>query len=109
MPSDIFAKKSIGVRNTILKLNSIQCEEHCRWQEVSELAGCSVPWMPTTNLPECNNYTAMRTIIIEYLKYSVSTACSLKCAKSCHTTQFSAFIVRLYPIPPFFLLHVIFF
>jgi hypothetical protein len=100
---------SIVLCNAILKLNFVQCEEHCRWLEVSELAGCSVPWMPTTNLPECNNYTSMRTIIIEYLKYSVSTACSLKCAKSCHTTQFSAFIVGILKFHPFILLNVIFF
>ncbi|XP_059468817.1 acid-sensing ion channel 2-like [Neocloeon triangulifer] len=74
--------------------SATNCVERCRWQEIADKAGCSVPWMPGVGYPECNNYTAMRTVMVEYRKNTVSEQCSEQCGKPCHITQYSAFLVN---------------
>ncbi|XP_065350354.1 acid-sensing ion channel 4-like [Cloeon dipterum] len=76
------------------KYSSANCEERCRWREIEAKSACSVPWMPGSDLPECNNYTSLLPVIVEYLKFNTSNECSAQCPKPCHITQFNTFIVN---------------
>lgn len=48
--------------------SAVQCEEKCFWRQSTEGTKCRGPWMPGLNLPLCNNYTDMKSLIINYKK-----------------------------------------
>lgn len=51
--------------------SAIQCEEICFWQHTTKEIGCRGPWMTGLPLPVCNNYTAMKELIVKYEKWVI--------------------------------------
>ncbi|KAJ2948852.1 hypothetical protein O0L34_g5778 [Tuta absoluta] len=71
--------------------NTNNCTAMHVWDLVGQAAGCSGPWMVTSRLPRCANYSSMRNLIVAYMdKYNRHN--TVFCPRICRAYLYNAFV-----------------
>ncbi|XP_030030448.2 uncharacterized protein LOC115447497 [Manduca sexta] len=66
------------------------CTAQCVWDKVGKETGCSGPWM-VSDLPRCDNFTGMRTLIASYLTSYMDHKCS-ECPRFCRSYLYNGYV-----------------
>ncbi|XP_028032733.1 degenerin-like protein asic-1 [Bombyx mandarina] len=66
------------------------CTAQFVWDETGAEAGCSGPWMDS-NLPRCDNFTSMRTLISAYIKSYNGHNCVV-CPRFCRSYLYNTYV-----------------
>ncbi|XP_077289909.1 amiloride-sensitive sodium channel pickpocket 17 [Arctopsyche grandis] len=66
------------------------CVEKCVWDSIIDEVGCSGPWMKT-DIPYCSNYTAMKELIVNYIRFSNKADCA--CQQRCRSMIYSTYVM----------------
>ncbi|XP_055919178.1 degenerin unc-8 [Eupeodes corollae] len=78
--------------------SDFRCGETCIWREVTNLAGCTGPWMPSVQKESCHNYDSMKNLTVSYQnKYNNEDNPNCECVEPCHSKIFSTYIQNRKP------------